>query len=164
MMKRWLPYPRLAALVLIAWLLMNQSLAPGQILLGMLLALIGTQLLVRLQPPPGFARRVQTMAVLFVRVLLDIIRSNIAVASIILSRRAAMNRTAGFVHIQLTSRHPYVLTTLACIITATPGTIWVDYESTSGVLTIHVLDLIDEETWIRTITQRYESLLREIFE
>lgn len=163
-MKRWLPFPRLAALILIAWLLLNQSLAPGHILLGILLALLSTQLLVRLQPPRGHASRFWTVLVLFGRVLLDITRSNIAVARIILRRRPEHNRTAGFVHIGLTSRHPYVLATLACIITATPGTIWVDYESASGVLIIHVLDLIDEEVWIHTITQRYESLLREIFE
>lgn len=163
-MSRWLPYPRLAGLILIAWLLLNQTLAPSHMLLGALLALLSTKLLARLQPPPGYASRLWTMLALFVRVVLDIIRSNIAVAGIILRRRPERNRTAGFVHIALSSRHPYVLTTLACIITATPGTIWVDYEAASGVLIIHVLDLVDEEVWIDTITQRYERLLREIFE
>jgi len=32
------------------------------------------------------------------------------------------------------------------------------------MLTIHVLDLIDENAWIRTIKHRYERLLLEIFE
>ena len=32
------------------------------------------------------------------------------------------------------------------------------------VLTIHVLDLIDESEWIRTIKNRYERRLLEIFE
>lgn len=164
MMKRWLPFPRLAALILIAWLLLNQSLAPAHLVLGALLALLSTQLLVRLQPPPGYASRFGTALVLFGRVLLDITNSNIAVAGIILRRQPERDRTAGFVHISLSSRHPYVLATLACIITATPGTIWVDYESSSGVLIIHVLDLVDEEAWRNTITQRYERLLREIFE
>lgn len=31
------------------------------------------------------------------------------------------------------------------------------------MLTIHVLDLIDESEWIRTIKGRYESLLLEIY-
>jgi multicomponent K+:H+ antiporter subunit E len=31
-------------------------------------------------------------------------------------------------------------------------------------LTIHVLDLIDEREWIRTIKNRYERRLLEIFE
>ena len=29
---------------------------------------------------------------------------------------------------------------------------------------MHVLDLVDEETWVRTIKGRYERLLMEIFE
>jgi multicomponent K+:H+ antiporter subunit E len=31
-------------------------------------------------------------------------------------------------------------------------------------LIIHVLDLVDESDWIRTIKTRYEKLLLEIFE
>ena len=61
-------------------------------------------------------------------------------------------------------RNPYGLAALACIITATPGTIWVEYESAHNSLLIHVLDLIDEEEWIRIIKQRYESHLMEILE
>ena len=48
--------------------------------------------------------------------------------------------------------------------TATPGTLWVTFNSANGVLTLHVLDLIDEDAWIATIKQRYERHLLEIFE
>jgi multicomponent K+:H+ antiporter subunit E len=163
-MKRWLPYPRISALLLIVWLLLNQSLAPAHILLGALLALATPLLLALLQPPRGHASRPLIALLLAWQVLIDIINSNIAVAKIILRPRPNHGRTAGFVHIPLTTRHPYVLATLACIITATPGTIWVDYEPSSGILIIHVLDLVDEDAWINTITQRYERRLREIFE
>jgi multicomponent K+:H+ antiporter subunit E len=162
-MSRWLPFPRLSLVLLLVWLLLNQSLSPGQILLGALLALGTPLLLSRLQPPRGHASRMMTALRLAGRVLTDIIRSNIAVAGIIF-RPHGRGRRAGFVHIPLSSRHPYVLATLACIITATPVTIWVDYEAASGMLIIHVLDLVDEQAWIHTITQRYELLLREIFE
>jgi multicomponent K+:H+ antiporter subunit E len=55
------------------------------------------------------------------------------------------------------------LATLACIITSTPGTLWVDFNEVSGVLTIHVLDLVDKSEWVRTIKERYERSLLEIF-
>ena len=42
--------------------------------------------------------------------------------------------------------------------------IWVNYDTVRGVLLIHVLDLVDEEAWTRTIKDRYERLLLEIFE
>ena len=53
---------------------------------------------------------------------------------------------------------------VACIITATPGTSWVRYDRAAGVVTIHVLDLVDEQAWIRLFKQRYERRLLEIFE
>ena len=66
--------------------------------------------------------------------------------------------------LSLELRDPYGLATLACIITSTPGTLWVSFDPTQGRLTIHVLDLIEESDWISTIKGRYERLLMEIFE
>jgi multicomponent K+:H+ antiporter subunit E len=68
------------------------------------------------------------------------------------------------VEIPLDMRAPYGLASLACIITSTPGTLWVNFDAQRGVLTIHVLDLVDDEEWIRTIKDRYERHLLEIFE
>jgi multicomponent K+:H+ antiporter subunit E len=96
-------------------------------------------------------------------VLADIVRSNIAVARIILGL-VGRERTSGFVNISLELRDPYGLAALACIITATPGTLWVSFDPAKGILTIHVLDLIDESEWMRTIKGRYERLLLDIFE
>ena len=53
---------------------------------------------------------------------------------------------------------------LSIIITSTPGTIWMNYDAAKGTLLLHVLDLVDETVWIRTIKGRYERLLMEIFE
>jgi multicomponent K+:H+ antiporter subunit E len=53
---------------------------------------------------------------------------------------------------------------LACIITSTPGTLWVSFDQSTGILMIHVLDLIDEREWMYTVKHRYERLLLEIFE
>ena len=39
-MKRWLPAPLLSAALLALWLLLNQSLAAGHVLLGTLAALV----------------------------------------------------------------------------------------------------------------------------
>ena len=71
--------------------------------------------------------------------------------------------TSGFVRVPIDLKDSYGLATLACIITATPGTLWVAFDETGRMLTIHVLDLIDEEQWVRTIKGRYERLLLEIF-
>ena len=162
-MTRWLPFPLMSASLLVMWLLLNQTLSAGHLLLGCILALVGPLAMAALDLPAGRPRRPRAILRLALLVLADIIRSNIAVARIILNP-GQRNRTSGFVNIPLELRDPYALAVLACIITSTPGTIWVDFNSAKGVLLIHVLDLIDESTWIRTIKHRYERLLLEIFE
>jgi len=161
-MSRLLPFPIVSASLLVLWLLLNQTLSPGQIVLGGAVALVGGWALTALELPKAHPRRLATAVRLAALVLLDIIRSNIAVARIILGS-GRRRRSPGFVEIPLELRDPYGLATLACIITSTPGTLWVDFNAASGTLTIHVLDLIDEAEWVRTIKGRYERLLLEIF-
>jgi multicomponent K+:H+ antiporter subunit E len=67
------------------------------------------------------------------------------------------------VEIPLELRNPYGLAALACIITSTPGTIWVDFDEARGLLTIHVLDLTDRDDVVNAIKGRYERRLLEIF-
>jgi multicomponent K+:H+ antiporter subunit E len=161
-MTRLLPFPIASASLLILWLLLNQTLSPGHILFGAIAALVGGWALAALHTPKARPRRLGAICRLAALVLTDIARSNLAVARIILGlgRRRWIS---GFVEIPLELRDPYGLAALACIITSTPGTLWVDFNAASGTLTIHVLDLIDKTEWIRTVKSRYERLLLEIF-
>ncbi len=162
-MTRWLPFPLLFTALLAMWLLLNQTLALGHILLGGVLSLCLSWGMVALQPDRVKIRHPLTIVRLALVVMLDIARSNIAVARIILSPKLRKHPSA-FVNIPLELRHPYGLAVLACIISATPGTLWVGFDSVTGILTIHVLDLVDDASWIDTIKSRYERRLREIFE
>ena len=112
--------------------------------------------------PKARPRRLAAIFRLAALVFTDIVRSNIAVARIILGLERRQ-WSSGFVEIPLELRDPYGLAALACIITSTPGTLWVDFNEASGTLTIHVLDLVDKSEWVRTIKGRYERLLLEIF-
>lgn len=162
-MKRWLPHPLVSLGLALIWLVLNQSLAPAQVLAAVIVGFAGGKLLARLQMPPTRFRRPRAILLLTGRVLWDILRSNLAVASIILVPGSRHAHSA-FVRIPLKMRSPYGLATLGCIITAAPGTCWVDYDSASGMLLIHVLDMVDERQWVRTVQSRYEVLLMEIFE
>lgn len=162
-MSRWLPFPLISLALLALWLLLNQTLALAHILLGGVLGIVGGLTLTKLDLPRTNAKRAMTALILAGRVFYDIVRSNISVARIILfprSRRAV----SAFVHIPLKMRSPYGLALLGGIITAAPGTVWVDYDSETGVLVTHVLDLVDEQEWVNIIKLRYERALMEIFE
>jgi multicomponent K+:H+ antiporter subunit E len=162
-MTRLLPASLATAGLFAAWLLLNQALSFGQILLGAAAALAGGWALTVLQPPKTQMRRLGAVLRLSSLVLADIVRSNVAVGRIILGL-AGQERRSGFVDIPLELRDPYGLAALACIITSTPGTLWVSFDAVKGRLTIHVLDLIDENDWIWIIKGRYERILMEIFE
>ena len=161
-MNRVVPYPLLAASLLVMWMLLN-AFTLGHLLLGAAVSLGATHAMTLLQPSKPRLRRWQLLPRLAGIVFLDILRSNFAVASIILQGRRR-KRVSGFVAIPLDLRDRTGLAMLACIVTSTPGTAWVEYDTDTGVLLIHVLDLVEQEEWVELIKNRYESLLREIFE
>lgn len=163
-MTRWLPFPLFSACLLAMWLILNATLETGHILFGAAIGVGGGMALARLQAPtPTVRRRAGTIAALLWLIFLDIVRSNIAVGRIAFHPRKS-GRVSGFLSLPLELRHPSGLAALACIITATPGTSWARYDAAHNVLTIHVLDLVDEQAWIRQFKERYERRLLEIFQ
>jgi multicomponent K+:H+ antiporter subunit E len=151
-----------AAALIGMWLLLNETVAPGAVLLGAALAIAAAMTLRTLDLPGIGLRRLHVALRLALHVLVEIVRSNYAVARIIV-RPQARRGASGFVRIPLDTRNPYSLTLLACIITATPGTLWADYDSAENAMVLHVLDLIDEQQWITTVKESYEKPLMEIF-
>ena len=160
-MTRLLPYPLLAASLLLMWLLLN-GFTLGHAVLGSVIAIAASRTMTALEPAKPRLRRWDRIPVLVGRVMADIMRSNLAVARLVLRPRS--DRKSGFVTIPLDLRDRTGLAVLACIITSTPGTAWVEYRSGNGTLLIHVLDLVDEREWIDLIKTRYERILMEIFE
>lgn len=162
-MRSLVPHPILTAGLLSMWLLLNDSIQPADMVLGLLVGLAGGAIYTRLEPSGGkLGRMLVPAAALTWLVLADIIRSNIAVLRIALSLPAP-GRVAGFLSIPLELRDPRGLAVLAAIVTATPGTSWAHYEAAANVLTLHVLDLVDEDAWVRQFKGRYERRLLEIF-
>jgi multicomponent K+:H+ antiporter subunit E len=160
-MTRVLPYPLLALSLFVMWLLLNGP-SPGHIALGAVVALAASRMMAALEPSKPRLARWSRIPRLMLLVTADIVRSNIAVAALIL-RGGRRKGRPGFIVIPLTLRDPTGLAVLACIITSTPGTVWAEYHPGSSRLRIHVLDLQDEQHWIDLIKGRYESLLLEIF-
>ena len=162
MIRRWIPYPGLATALFVMWLLLTQSYSPGQLLLGIFVAMVATWAMAALRPKPSIVRNWGKLMQLGGIVAYDILRSNLAVARIILSH--GDDRTSCFIRLRLKLRNEHALAVLALIVTATPGTAWVQFDRASGILLIHVFDLVDEEEWIRLLKTRYESLLLKIFQ
>lgn len=162
MIRRLLPHPILAAMLLTLWLVMQQSLSLGNVLLGAIIA-IGVSLAAR----PVLVDKVTVRHPLRVLQLIvitgfDIIRSNIEVLVVLFQPRLAPK--SQFVEMELELTDNFALAIFACIITATPGSAWLQYSRQRSCVLIHVFNVDDAEEWARVTKARYEPLLREIFE
>ncbi len=162
-MRRLFPSPLLSLGLFVLWILLMQSVDPGTLLLGLLQALFWPRVTVGLRPEEIRARKPLQMLRLFGRVVLDMLRSNAAVAFAILFPRKKGLRS-GFLRIPLELKEPEALAVLAMIITFTPGTAWVELAADRRLLLLHVLAIDDEEALIQHIKSRYERPLLEIFQ
>jgi multicomponent K+:H+ antiporter subunit E len=161
-MKRYFYRLLLPALLLSVWLLLNNSLSAGQIVLGAALSLLLAWAATALRPIYSRPKRLLVLIKLLMHVVIDITRSNVQVAKLIWKGHSS--HTPGFIKIPIDIRDPHALAALACIVTYTPGTVWSGFSTQSRIMTLHVLDLKDESIWIDTIKRRYEGPLMEIFE
>jgi multicomponent K+:H+ antiporter subunit E len=163
-MKRWLPSALVSTMLLLVWLLLNQSLAPADWLLGAIFAVIAPLLARRLMHPIGYPRLAKPLALfrLLALALVEIVRSAIQVSRLILFPGSG-GLNAQFIKIPLDLRNPYGLALLSCLINMTPGTVWVEILGERPELVLHVFDLQDEQWWIETIKTRYEKPIIEIF-
>jgi len=148
--------------LVVVWVLLNSSASLGQIVLGIFLAFALVWAAKSLRPLRAHPKRVMVALRLLVVVARDIVRSNIAVGRIIWVPNQKM--VSGFMDIPLDIRDPHGLAVLACILTYTPGSVWVQLNEAGDSLHLHVLDLKDEAEWIDLVKNRYERHLMEIFE
>lgn len=156
--------PLLTLLLAAMWLLLNNTLAPGQIVLGLVLAIALMAAAAQMRPLQPRLRRLYCVPLLVMTVLIDILRSNIGVARIVLGLVQDREVRSGFLDIPLELRDPHGLAFLAAIVTSTPGTAWAGLSADGATLTLHVLDLKDEAEWIHIIKHRYERPLMRIFQ
>jgi len=162
-MRRLLPSPALSVALLLLWILLTQSLSAGTLVLGAALALFWPAVTVGLRPAPVRLRRPLLLARLCCRVVLEMLKSNVEVATAILTQRSHVIRS-GFVFVPLELKDPNGLAVLAMIVTFTPGTAWAQLSADQRVLLLHVLAIQSEADLVAFIKHHYERPLREIFE
>lgn len=159
--RGWWPHPVLSVLLALAWLALQQSLSPAQLLTAVVLAWAVPRLVHRFLGEQLHIRSWRSAWRLLFVVLWDIIVSNVTVARIVLSPGA--NPQPAWVPIALTVTHPTAITLLASIITMTPGTVSCIVDEQRQLILVHALDCDDPQALAQQIQQRYEQPLREIF-
>lgn len=146
------------------WLLLNGELSVMSIAFGLLLALVLVLAIAQLRPVRPRLRHVHLAVPLVATLLVDIVLSNLGVARVVLGLVRNRQVRSGFIDIPLELSDPHGLAILAVIVTSTPGTSWAGLAPGGRVLRLHMLDIRDEDEWIRSFKQRYERRLMRIFE
>lgn len=161
MRRRWLPSPALSVAVFVLWLLLVADVGAGQIVLGLVLAIVLPWVAGILEPERSRLGRRQAILLLARRVLWDIVLSNIEVARRILGPERVLR--PAFVWIPLDLRSMHGITAMASIITLTPGTVSAELSEDRRHLLVHCFNLDDPQALLATVKERYERPLLEIF-
>jgi multicomponent K+:H+ antiporter subunit E len=162
MMRRVLPHPILSLGLVPVWLLLKNSMAPGQAMLALVLAVLIPLLTHRFWPESSPRWRPLLTLRLTGRLLWDILIANLMVARLVLGPQGGLK--PAFVRVPVALENPLALTMLAGAISLTPGTVSVDVRPDDGCILMHSLHVEDVQTMVTDIKERYERPLKEIFQ
>ena len=163
MMKKIFPAPLLSVILFFLWLLLNQSVSAGQLILALILALFVPVMFSGLRPRYVRVRNVGAILRLCKAVIVDTTVSNIAVLRFLVFP-STRRHPSGFVKIPLELRDPNGLAVLAMIVCITPGTAWAELSLDRSTLMLHVLEVGDPQAIIDHVKTSFERPLMEIFE
>lgn len=161
-MMRLFPHPVLTVALTLVWLLLVNSLTPGQVLLGLLLGIAIPRFSLHYWPDTVRVRRPLLLLGLGLRLAGDILAANLAVAWRILRGPGYLH--PGFVEVPLDLESELAISLLANIICLTPGTVSARLAPDRRTLLVHALDLRDPAALVAGIKSRYEARLKAVFE
>ncbi len=161
-MSRLFPAPWLSVTLLLVWLLLQNSVTPGLIVLGTILAILIPIFTRRGRDFKATMGRPLTVIQYLIVLLGDIIISNLDLAVIILLPKKTVQ--PALVEYPLDIHGEVPITILASTISLTPGTITAEIRRDGRALLIHAINVADHEAMIQQIKKRYEMRLKEIFQ
>lgn len=161
-MRNWLPHPLLTPALAVVWLLLNNSLAPGQVLLGLLLGWAIPRFTLAFWPERVRIHSVPRLLRFAGVFLYDVLVANLAVARLILAGPRALR--PAFVAVPLDLSNDLALSLLANTICLTPGTVSARLSADRRQLLVHALDCGDPAALVATVKTRFEAPLKAIFE
>jgi len=160
-LKKIFPHPILTLVLWGVWLLLNNTVGAGHIVLGLILAIFIPWLTSGFWPEKVRIQSPLTLLKFLGVVLWDILVANMAVAKLILGRNKDLN--PGFFYIDLDIETPLGISLLANTISLTPGTVSCDLTADRKRLLVHALHIEDIPATIKEIKERYEAPLKKVF-
>ena len=155
------PMPFHSLLLFVVWLLLNNSISAGHMVLAVFFA-ITIPLLVNSMRDEHPKILKPWLAIRYIlMVLKDIVTANVEVALLIIGPIKKLK--PGFVAIPINIDSDLGITILASTVSLTPGTVSAEVSEDKAWLYVHSLHLDDEVELINSVKQRYEKPIKEIF-
>jgi multicomponent K+:H+ antiporter subunit E len=145
------------------WLVLNDSLAPRDLVVALLVAFVVPWLAAPLKPAGGPMRKPLVLARLVLRVGGDVLVSALQVARGVL-QPVSRPPSGLFIRVPLELRDPHALAALAVITTVVPGSLWCELAPDRSAVLLHVFGVDDESAYVQEYKARYERPLMEVFE
>jgi len=156
-----LPHPILSVILWLIWLLLNNTVAAGHVVLGLIFAILIPLFTAGFWPEKVRIKAPLTLLKFLATVLWDIVIANIMVAKLIMGSNDKLK--PAFFHIELDIQTPLGISFLANTISLTPGTVSCDLTMDRRYLLVHALHTEDAANTIKQIKQRYETPLIKVF-
>ncbi len=160
-LRKMFPHPVLTLVLWSVWLLLNNTLGAGHIILGLVLAILIPWLTSGFWPEKVRIEAPLTLLKFLCVVLWDILVANITVAKLILGRNKKLKPS--FFYIDLDIKTPLGISVLANTISLTPWTVSCDLTEDRSRLLVHALHIDDIPATVKEIKERYEKPLKEVF-
>ena len=138
--KKLLPNPILSVVLVVIWLLLNNTIAFGQVLLGLFLGFVIPLFTTAFWPEKVNIKKPTVLLKFAFMVLYDILIANITVAIRILGPTKKL--TPAFFEVPLDSKNPLIISVLSSAISPTLGSVSRDLSDDSSpffVLCLHVV-------------------------
>lgn len=144
----------------VIWVALTGSLSPGNIILGLGVALACVAIL-RHEPGKDRIRPTWAIVSLFLLFAYELIVSAFTVAKTIVSPRMRMEPAIVVFPLRLT--RDFEITLLSSLITLTPGTLTVDVSPDRTSLMIHALDASDPDALVTSLRDGFEAAILKAF-
>lgn len=161
MLKKLFPHPFLSLALWLIWLLLNNTMSAGHIVLGAVLGICIPMFTAAFWQETVVVKRPWLLTKFAGLVLYEIVVANLVVAKLILGRQNKLQ--PGFLEVPLDLTSPLAISLLANTISLTPGTVSCDLSKDQKTLLIHALHIQDAEAEIAQIKNQFEKPLKEIF-
>ncbi|MFT9598998.1 Na+/H+ antiporter subunit E [Mesobacillus sp.] len=142
------------------WMFLKTSYSPASFFVGYFFGLLIIYIFRRFFTSRFYLLRVVAVLNLIYIFTLELILSNVAVLKAVL--RPKLNIKPGIFAFPTELKEDWEITTLANLITLTPGTLVVDVSPDNKILYVHAMDISDADEAIQSIKNTFEKAIMEV--